>query len=270
MKSGGNDVAMERDDELITASSHVGVLRRRWRLIAVATVLGGLAGFVLSMTQATAYAAEAKVLVPAPAAADPGTAVDPDQVATEAEFVLSDTLVAEVASSLQSPLSPNELITAVSVEASTGTSVLVISARQPTADAAAALANAFAEGYVRFRANQSAAARQFMKTQVNALEQRITAIREGLVDLDASARAVALGTLTDLSARQSDLEDRLLVAQTANAAESGGRVLNAATPPGAPAQPRPVFNVGLGVAFGLILGLVAAYLRDGGVSERRT
>lgn len=257
------------DDDLVRTSNHVAVLRRRWRLIAVMTVLGGLAGFALSMTQATAYSAEAKVLVAAPAAADPGTAVDPDQVATEAEFVLSDPLVAEVAAALQSPLTQDQMTDAVTVEASTGTSVLVIAARQPTADAAAALANAFAEAYVRFRANQSAASRKFMRSQIKALEQRISATRTGLPDLDAGARAVALGTLTDLSARQSELEDRLLVAETADAAQSGGRVLNAATPPAAPAQPRPLFDVGIGAAIGLILGLVAAYLRDGGVSGSR-
>lgn len=253
------------DDDLVHLSDHVAVFRRQWRIIAVLTALGGFVGLALSMSQATAYVSEATVLVASRSTLDPGTPLKPDQVPTEAEFVLSDPMVAEVMSTLGTSLRAGQLRNAVTVEASTDTSVLVIRAQQPTADGAAALANAFAEEYVQFRTNESHSALMFLRTRIADLDSRIDKIRAKLPALDPGPRAVAEGTLSYLAVNRSDLNGRRLAARMAEAADSGGRVLTAATPSRAPAQPRPLFDIALGIVVGGIFGVLGAYLRNGGV-----
>lgn len=256
---------MDADDDLVHLSDHVAVWRRRWRFIAMLTVLGGLLGFAISRSQATVYESEATVLVTSRSTLDPGIPLDPAQLPTEEKFVLSDPNVAAVQATLGTSLGTVQLRNAVTVKASSGTSVMVIRAQQPTAGAAAALANAFAEQYVQYRAAQSDAARTFLRSRIADLKKRINEVNAKVQALDP----LSVGRLNDLSANRSDLEARLLAVRTANAADSGGRVLTAATPSSAPAQPRPVFDTALGIVVGGIFGVLGAYLRNGGVGRTR-
>lgn len=258
---------MDRDQDLISVSAHMGVLRRRWPIIVVFALVGAIIGVAVSMAQPERYQAEAKILVAQGVTTSTGGAMDPEEVATQAEVVLSDPVINEVISSLGLEQSRSDLVEATTVEASESTRVIVITAAQGTAELAADVANAFAQGYIELKATQLAESQTAVSDAYNAriveIEDEITALRAEVVGVGPARAAAIRATITALASRHSELRTALLLAEEPTVqAGTGGQVLQVATDPSSPAAPRPVWDGLLGAFLGLVVGTLVAYLVD--------
>ncbi|QNN54029.1 Wzz/FepE/Etk N-terminal domain-containing protein [Nocardioides mesophilus] len=255
------------DQDLVTVGDHLAVLRRRWLVLIVCSVLGLGAGLAFSQTQQRLYEADAKVLaVPGPSSV-PEASLDAEQVATQAEVVLSDRIVAKVVDSVNFDAQGQDLVDATTVIPSDGTSVLIVTSQMPTGEQAAAVANAFAQSYLDYRAEQVTAAQDLMEQQLVELRGQITSIQKSLRGVPADAKIGARTTLAALTTRATDLEGQVFLASTPSDS-SGGQPLQLAQPPEQPIQPRPVWDAGLGAFLGFIVGLLIAYATKGSGAER--
>lgn len=246
------------DQDLTTLGDHAALLRARWPLVLAFLVVGAVAGWFWSYSQPTLYRAEASVLVGSNSAG--GGALDAEYIATQAEVVLSDAVVDSVLEQLRADIDPDSLRESTAVEAQEGTSVFVISTEQPTPQRAARVANAFADGYIDAQARQVLRVQELYRERLLELQDQVEALRASLPDLSDEDRVEARATLSSLQARQETLQGQLLLTDQAAESSSAGRVLQAARTPGAPSQPRPVWDTVLGAFLGLVLGVVAAYL----------
>jgi hypothetical protein len=99
--------------------SAVGALaRRRWRLLAVSALVGGLLGFGLSFVLSPGYSASSKVLLHGQP--------DKNQLATEAQIAMSLNVLDRVAADLQWGLSGIDLRSAVTVSVLDGNVLQVV------------------------------------------------------------------------------------------------------------------------------------------------
>src|SRR5215217_5989488 len=79
------------EDDLRTLPDALSVIRRRWLTVLAFVLLGVLAGVGLSLLQAPQYTATASVLLRSPVSQTAGSrALDPEEVATQADIVVSD------------------------------------------------------------------------------------------------------------------------------------------------------------------------------------
>lgn len=129
----------------MTIDDYWSVLRRSWALVILAPLLGVLIGFGVSKAVTPVYQAQAAVFVSIDTAGGAISALTAQQrmdgyrgLATSAE------VLGRAAQSLESDTSATDLTSQVSVSVQPATTVLVISATAPTADKAAATANAVA------------------------------------------------------------------------------------------------------------------------------
>lgn len=216
-------------------------------MIAVVTVVFGVAGLAVALVQAPTYSAEA-VLSFRSANADRGLletspqGVDPStQAAANAELVDRPAVARRVQRELGTRMSLGELQEAVTGRAETQTDLVVVEAQAGTARMAARLANEFARQAVAVATEDERA--RYMAA-ADSLERRLRTERP--------RGELARGTFEERIARLRALED---FAQPAD-------VVRAAEVPGAPASPRPLLNTLLALLVGLTVGVVAAFLRD--------
>jgi len=157
----------------------------------------------------------------------------------------------------------SELVTVQAV----GTSrILRITARDTDPNRAARTANTVANGYLKFRQEDSMGryerASERLAEEQAEIESRLEAIDSQLgrnqgkqVDLEAERRTLLI-QLAQIMAQMDDLNDSL------TSATAGGELVRAADPPTTPVSPRPGLNIFLGLLSGLLLGAGAALLRD--------
>jgi uncharacterized protein involved in exopolysaccharide biosynthesis len=227
----------------LTVADVLDRMRRHWPL-ALGPVLFGLAGSIGYVLLApSSYLATASVVVQ-PVIADQFGGVNISSVvnmSTEAQVARSSAVAALAGARLG--LAGDVVRDSSSVDSPQGTQVLDIHFTARTAAAAAAGAQTVAESYLAYRersAEDDADRRlESVTAQIRALEARIDAGRAAPAYQD---------TLRALLADQ-----RML---TSIKATSGGRVITRAEPPTHRATPRPVVDVGLGLAAGLVVGLV--------------
>lgn len=228
----------------------VGVIVRRWLLIATMVLLFGAAGFILGGVAPVTYSASASLTV-APLTTSPFASSAPLQVnmATERE-VMASREVAEAAAANLEDVTVDELMEQTSVAAPTGSQVLKVSVRDESAQTAADHSNALAQAYLDFR---SAGAGEIAEGQINLLNQQI----EELTSADSMSDAER----DELSALHEQLTALSLVG------EIPGRVISAAAVPSAPASPGIAVYTAAGAVFGLLVGCALALA--GGSRSRR-
>lgn len=185
---------------------------------------------------------------------DPTTGVDPKSVSTETESrVLTSTEVAELAKEqLHSQAPPDTLLNNVSVSAPLNSLVLNVTYTAPTADAAAAGANAFAHAYVTYK---STVGHANLTNKSNGIKRQIDDLTTRLDALPAS------------STQRSALQSQILNLQTQLNSVVGtvvftGQVIGRATPPSSASSPRLTVYGGGGIAVGLLLAVIVAVFRD--------
>jgi uncharacterized protein involved in exopolysaccharide biosynthesis len=136
----------------------VAVLRRWWLTLVVMTLLGVGAAAVLSQTQTRKYSAQTQLLVEPLSSASTsngGGVMTPEEAATQVEGVItSRPVAATVGDHLGLDETPETLLKSVTVAGVSDTSVLTISGLRPRAGGAAAIANSFADAYLKQAAEQ--------------------------------------------------------------------------------------------------------------------
>jgi capsular exopolysaccharide synthesis family protein len=257
------------DTDVVSLRDHVQIVRRRWRIPALSTALGILAALGLSALQDPLYQAEAVVLLEPSQTSNTATVMDPDEVATQARVVASAQVADRVVQALDLDTEPDALLRSVSVEVLEQTRTVGITAQRPTAEEAAAVADAFAEGYLEFRAEAAAqtasSVRDALISQLGAVRGQLSLVREELANLGdrPRRRQILEAQEQGLVTREAELRTEISLTQVVDSAtRGGGQVLREAGVPGTPVQPRPVRAAGFGALIGLVVGLLLAYVRD--------
>src|SRR5688572_14638218 len=165
-------------------------IRERWWLIVLCVVLATAVGAAYVSITEKVYEANADLLVtPVPSGDDATMGLgliresnDPSRdVSTVSRFVSSVPVARRVKQTLGSRETPNELLERITAEPVAQSSVVTVGAEAPTAGAAAALANAFAEETVRLRTAQL---RRQLDFTVPALRARLEQLPPGERDSD--------------------------------------------------------------------------------------
>jgi polysaccharide biosynthesis transport protein len=234
-----------RADE--TLAHALDMLRRRSLIIVGAVIACVVLALAQRALSSDVYEASAEVMFGARSLSDAALEVDrggidPERVAATNVLIAESQEVAEAARRQVGGPSAQALLDQVSVEAEESADVLSITAADEDPERAATLANAFAEQYIRFKAQRDldsiAAAEADLRGQLEQLPDDARSERRALEDsLErlASLRAVASGD---------------------------ARRLGRASPPADPAGIGGAPLVVLAVTIGLALGLVAAFLAE--------
>lgn len=253
----------------VSLSERLKVVRRNlWLVIAIALVSAAVAAG-LSLRQTPIYASEAAVsfrdetrdLTLFGGVSQPSD--QPAQLAAaSAETVTRPQLLRQVKKDLRSPLTVGQLREAVTATADPRSNLVVIEAQAGSARGAAALGNAVASRSAN-SANQ--ASRRRFGEAAEVLRGRLDALSgDGGADEEESADSTeeqqsspAVRTTTSAL-----LAEQLSNLESLAAFSSPAQFVERAEVPSEPVSPRPVRNTILGLIFGLIVGLGAAFLRN--------
>jgi capsular exopolysaccharide synthesis family protein len=250
---------------------YMSVIRRRKLLIAAMTLAGlALALFYSVAVAKQSYVSNAKVLV-RPITSD----VTPDNVerlvvmGTEREIATSADVATIAKERMKAPAttSISSLQKKLTVSVVGTTQFLNFACSDKTKLGAQTCAQAFADAYLQYKAEEATKNRDARVANANAALNPINAqIVEATKRLAAApvgspAQAEAESTLDSL--QQQGAPYRQVLADMAKLnVNDAGAVVSAANRPGAPASPKPKTNAILGAFFGLFLGLLVAFGRD--------
>lgn len=230
--------------QTLTVSDILARVRERWLLAATCVGLGVVGSVGYTLTAPTVYVASASVVVQ-PVIAEQFGSVNLSSVInmlTESQVAKSSAVATAAGEKLN--LSPDVVRDALTVDAPQDTQVLNLHFAAGTPDGAAAGAQTVAESYLAYREGsaQADADRRLasITAQIDTVTQRI-----GQGGGQSSAYQE---TLRSLLTDQREL--------TSIKATSGGRVITRAVPPTTKSSPRPVVDVAIGLAGGLIAALV--------------
>lgn len=280
------DAAFE-DDEL-DLRAYLAVLRRRWKVIALVTVLAVAAALGLSLRQENLYRAEAEVLI---RQSDSATIVGDSPVINaneaarrlnnEVRFFESGTMRQAVAEVYDGPLDVRDVDASV---VSDTADVLRASVTAADPDEAARLVNLYVDTFIEVRRQQRTdeflAVGEEIRAKIDDLDQRIAEIRQPLTDLEAQLEAnpgdeSLQQRVADLEAQlapqltplegqrafyESQIEDLELSAEITTS--TGAQVLTRAEPPTSRVSPTPLRDAVLALVLGLVLGVGLAFLID--------
>lgn len=233
-----------------TLRDYLRVLRRYWLMIAVITIIGAAAGLANALRQKPTYQASSQLSFQDPTqeltlAGIGSTPQTPVQLAeVNATTATAPEVMAEVRRRLRTSISPTALANAVSPQVSTTSGLLRINATASSANFAAELANTVADVLVdrdnrRVRAQFARIARQ--------IRRRIAHLPRGT--------GAAGGTLDFYEGELARLEVVGVLANSATVAKT-------AQVPGGPSSPNKTRDTALGLGLGLLLAIIAAFVRD--------
>jgi polysaccharide biosynthesis transport protein len=238
------DLRFEPERERDSVAYALGVLRRRWLVVAVAVAVCLAAGVAISgLGSKNRYESSARVLFDTSNLSDAAlqlqrSADDPQRTAaTNVLLAGSEAVAADVRRQLNLSTPVGDLQDKVQVEAEQNANVLQITATDKDPRRAAALANAFARQFVAFRAR---ADRQSIEAAQRDLEQQLAAL-----PVDAPERQ--------------DVRDALQRLASSHALANGdARVIAKAAVPTDPASLGLPEVLALAGIIGLALGLLGA------------
>ena len=228
------------------------VLRRRWKLIALCTVLVAAAAIAFSVVQQKKYTATSSLLFTQTQFAQelfgtnlmPTVQNEPPQAeqATNVALASLPTVAARTAAKLQ--LDPALIRSEVSVSQAGQSNIAQISVTDPRPAEAAKIANTYADQFVLFR-------QQADRTKIAAAQNLV---KKQLAKLPPRERASAIGQA--LQSRSNQLG--VLAALQTGIAE----VVQGASVPKSPSSPKTKRNGALGGLIGLLLGLGLAFVAE--------
>ncbi|WP_067972315.1 hypothetical protein, partial [Nocardiopsis trehalosi] len=255
------------------------LLRRRWAVVG-GGVLAGLSAAALGLAVAPeSYTATTAVQVRPTGLAEltgerAGRTNGEVNLDTEAQIVRSARVATAAAELLGSGVSATELRERVEVTVPPNSSVLEIGYRAADPEDARRGAEAFADAYLTYRADQVGAQ---IDVRLAALQEEADARYEELAGLadDASrgsgaARMRAQARLDAVQNEVSDLNGDINPLRALRDSVVPGQVITPATAPESPTAPVPLLWLGGGAMTGLLLGLGTAYLLDRGDSRLHT
>lgn len=276
------------DDDELDLRAYLGVLRRRWKIIAAVVVLAVGAALGLALRQEPLYRAQAELLIrqsdSAQIIAD-SPVINANEAArrlnNEVRLFESGSMRAAVEEVYDGPLDVDDVRASVDSDSADVVNVHV-TAGDP--DEAAALVNIYAERFIEVRREQRTsemlAVGEEIRSRIDDLDRRIAEIRQPLTDLegqlagdpDNSSLAAQVEELEAQLAPQlsplqgqrsfyeSQIEDLELTAQITST--SGVQVLTEAEAPTGPVSPTPLRDAVLALVLGLVLGIGLAFLID--------
>jgi len=245
------------------------LVRRYLALILGTIAIAGVTAVVASAVWPRTYVAEAQVIVGSPLA---GSVTDYNQLLTAQQLARTYARAAETISvaarvidRLGLNATPEEVAADATATASEDTPVVVVQAEAPTAEGAAALANAIADEMVAQAATiegTNEEVRTLIDQQIETVTTQIDTTERQLAQLESldAPTAAQQALQTALSGQLVSLRSTLasLLATKAGLASNTVSVLDRAVPPLAPSSPRVLLNVILGLVLGAVLGLVLA------------
>jgi polysaccharide biosynthesis transport protein len=258
------------DQDLVRLQDHLAVIRRRWRLVAICLLLAVAASLALSLTQTKMYQGTTSLLLQPQQSADSDTSIvmEPEEVATQADVIASVQVAERVVDDLELDVDdPQDLLDDITVTVVEDKRVVQVSALEPRARLASAVANSFAEQYIAYRQEQaidaSADLQDEYADQLQVIEEDLDEVQDKMDSASGNRLDRLRSDETRLLSEQIRIQTALSSAQTSQAGLlPGGEVLLRAEPPGAPAEPQPIRAGLLGGVIGLLLGIGLAYVRD--------
>ncbi len=268
---------MPQGSDYFELADYVGVLRRRWAIIVMFTLVGiVLAGAYYYVAPRT-YTASVLVQVnalPTNANALGGRTGGPINMDNEGQIVESATVASIVRAKLHSSLSIADLVKKVRVTVPPNTTFLQISCDESTAALAQECANAFGRAYLYNRRNSTltlvSVGLKALYAQAQQLERSIEALKvkiktapltgpdsKGVEQYQLQGKVTRLAALTAKINSVTPLAANLSVKSTLV-----GSVVTPATKPTAPVSPTKKLVLPSGLAGGLIIGLVMAFFWD--------
>jgi len=224
------------------------VLRRRWWLVALLTILTTAAALAVSLSGQKQYEATTEVLLrtqePINSVLTPEAGLapaDPErELNTQVQLIRKADTAYEAQRRLRLGRSAGDLLEQVETDVSTSSDIVDITARDTEPLLAARIANAFAEAYVASRAESA---------------------REGFVEAArlAEIRLQALSEAERNSPQGLALQQSKVTFENAAAVQTpGADIVRRASVPESPASPRPLLSGALGLVLGLLLGIAVA------------
>jgi polysaccharide biosynthesis transport protein len=246
------------------------VWHRKWSILAIALLTLGVALF-LSSRQTPIYESQVKLLV------TPLEGVEADplssstlNLATESELVSSVAVARIVATNLNIPGPPRNLLGDLRVDNPEGTEILEISYSDPVPRQAQRLSMGFAEAYLQFR--EETVTRAILKS-AEAIQSEIAVLTEQLQTMERQLQGMSATdpNRSSLEAQASLVRSSILDRQLAQARlpreVTVGRIIESADQPSSPVSPNHVVNGAFGLIAGLAIGVGLAFLNDR-LSER--
>ena len=259
------------------------VLRRRWRTVAVMTLIGVVLAGLYLVAGPKKYTATVLVQVnalPNNANAVGGRTGGPVNMDNEGQAVQSAAVASIVKARIHSPLSVTDLVRHIHVTVPPNSTFLQITCDASSAIVAQQCANATGKAYLfTRRANIDLV----LNTGIKALQARATKLRGNITRLKTllfetrhkkgvpAASPVLVDDALQLTAAQNaftsvqqsiDTALPLLVSMAAPDSVIAGRIYTPAALPTAPSSPRKLLVIPSGLIAGLILGLALAFVRD--------
>jgi polysaccharide biosynthesis transport protein len=231
----------------VQLSDSLRAVRRRWPVVVLVTLLVVAVALTVSFSSTRKYDASAELLFGGQAGAEsivaPGRNFDVDperQLETGVQLIKLDTVAAAVRRrlGLQTPIP--DLLEQIETSGGASSDVVEVRARDTEPRRAAAIANAVADEYVRFR----------RRTARQALDRAAELAATRLNALSPTERTSPEGR--ELRARQRELEI------TAALQTGGVEVVRRARIPQDPSRPRPKIAGVVGGMLGLLLGAALA------------
>jgi Mrp family chromosome partitioning ATPase/capsular polysaccharide biosynthesis protein len=235
-----------------TLADYAAILRRRKWIILALPVVAALSAYAVSATQSSLYKATATVLVNRTSivsaianVSDPAIG-DPSRfLATQASVARSPVLAGRVVRAAHVPgASAGSLLGSSSVSPETNADLLDISVSWSSPDGAVRLANAYAQGYTRYKT----------ELDTKRIDDALATLRRRIETLKSSG-ATSSPSYSTLLEYQSQLETigTLLANNTSvlKPAESAAKV-----------RPRPMRRAILGGLLGIVLGVGLAFLAE--------
>jgi capsular exopolysaccharide synthesis family protein len=242
------------------------VLRRKWLVLAVAIVVVALAA-AYSYSRPKVFSSTASVLARpirvSPTDDDPS---DNISMPTEAELVRS-TSVAEIARQIVGrPQDLQDMLRRVIVTIPENTQILQISYTDSTPRRAQSGAQAFAEGYLEFKAEL---AKRGIAEDAATIQVEIDQIDLAMRQLEIDMQGMEEGS-PELAAAESErasLEDTRLglrnqLVTTNTGSKDPGEVVQAAERPSSAISPKHQVDLALGVLLGIAAGMALASVRE--------
>ena len=252
------------NDETIQLRDQVGVLRRRWRVVAITCLLVVAVGVAITLLQPRVYVAQSVVLIePDPLIG--AVSLTEENVATEAIDVKSFETLRRVVETLGLSDDPSDLAEDVTVTPDdTGAAVITITVARGDAEEAAAIANELATTYLDVSGAEATADLIDIGERLLELEADIVNLNNQLQSAPGPAQSADLRAERDrtIAERSVLLETRAALNFSQSTADGRGAIVTPATAPDGPSSPQPVRNIGLALLVGLLLGVGIAYLRD--------
>jgi len=221
---------------------YVQVVKRRWKLIALITLVAVGAALAWTALQTPIYTATAEVLVRPPLT---GTtlngAIQPLNVENEREIMQALPVAALAAQRIDLGESPSQLAARLDVTVPKDADVLQARFSHTNPTVAAQGAQAFATAYLDYTTQQAQA----------LIDQRIATIRDNITSLEASGGSNL--AISNLSQQIAELQSTPI---------DPGQILVPAVVPSSPTSPNRPLNAALALFLGLFVGLIAAFVLE--------